>query len=131
MPAGRKLILITRSLYMRDFGTSGAFDDLGDDTWYITGPSEVREHLAGDPHYRFRSRTARVKFAQRAWRDRVIAGARAMPGVRQATIRRLMRKTGLHPELVEKMHELRPDIVIAPSSGIDGQVVDAFRVARA
>jgi hypothetical protein len=141
---------------MRDFMTAGAFDAIDDDeTYYVTGPSSVKNFLAGHPrylgpvemegwrrqaygeirdllltHYRFRSRTARVKLAQRPWRERTFLKLRALPGVRQALIRRRLRQTGVHQEMLKLMRDLRPDLLIAPAAGIDGQVFDAIRCAR-
>jgi hypothetical protein len=152
----RKLVLITRSLYMRDFMTAGAFDAIDDDeTYYVTGSSNVKSYLAGHPrylgaldidqsrkdayaqirdlmltHYRFRSRTARVKLRQQPWRARTLLKLRALPGLRHLRIRRLLRGAGLDPEMHRLMRELKPDLLIAPAAGIDGQVFDAIRSAK-
>ena len=53
----------------------------------------------------------------------------ALPGLRQLFVRRL-RLTGLNRELHELIEALRPDLVIAPSGGIDPLVIDAVRSAR-
>ena len=152
----RKLILITRKLYVRDFLTAGAFEAIDDeDTWYTTGPSDVtaffddhhrylgptevgadRARDYGDirdlmlTHYRHRSRTQAVKLGERPFGQRMLYKAKALPGVRHAKIARRMRRTGLNQAMLEMFTRFEPDILIAPSSGIDAQVLDAFRVAK-
>jgi hypothetical protein len=163
----RKLILITRALYQRDFVGAGAFDALDDDeTYYLSsfedeaddlspaesgadlldkqpnylGPVEIprwrmdayreaRKVLLAS--YRFRSRTARVKLNQLSLPKRLRRKLAAAPGLRQRTIRNCLGRTGLLPELHSMMERLRPDVLIAPSSGIDVQIFDAIRSARA
>jgi hypothetical protein len=153
----RKLIFIRGSRYYRDFVDAGAFDAIEDDeTYYVSGTGSVAELFNGHPNhvaslempkwrgdayaaarrllltsYRFRSRTARVKLQQEVFDVRFRRKLAAAPGLRQWLIRRCLRRTGLWPELHRVVQEVRPDILIAPSSGIDMQMFDAIRSARA
>ncbi len=93
--------------------------------------SEIRTLLLTS--YRFRSRTSRLKLKELPLRQRWRAKLEAAPIVRQAKIRRRLRKTGLHQSIHETIRRLAPDVVIAISRGPGGDVVvtDAMRTARA
>jgi hypothetical protein len=153
----RKLIFIRGARYYRDFVSAGAFEAIeDDDTYYVSGTGSVSKLFDGHPRhvaslempkwrggayaearkllltsYRFRSRTARVKLNQLPLAERTRRKLAAAPGLRQWRIRNALRTTGLWPELHTTIEQLRPDIVIAPSSGIDMQIFDAIRSARA
>lgn len=153
----RKLIVLQSEILVRDFLSAGAFDELEDDeTHYVIGPGvtsvdvvakrpgyagmvdlpDERRDAYGDirrlllTSYRRRSRTQAVKLRQLPWRSRMRELLAAAPGVRQLRIARHLRRLGLHQGLLETMRELRPDLVIVPSSGIDSMIVDATRCAR-
>lgn len=153
----RKLIILQSEILVRDFLSAGAFDAISDDeTFFLLGPgvtsvdavrarpgfagivdmAKERRDAYGDirrlmlTSYRRRSRTQSVKLGQLPWRSRQREKLAAAPGLRQLRIRRHLHRLGLHQELLEKMRELRPDLVIVPSSGIDAMIVDATRCAR-
>jgi hypothetical protein len=152
----RKLIVFSSQLNVRDFLSAGAFDALDDgETFYTGGTNVLNEELTGRPtyvgayelprwrreayrkvrrllitSYRFRSRTARVKLQQTPFVDRTVQKLAALPGLRQLKIRALMRKTGLNPSLHPIVEDVRPDLIIVPSSGVDPVVVDIVRSAR-
>jgi hypothetical protein len=131
-----------------------------EDTYYVAGArgvihEETKAILAGRANYlgeipdspgrarpyarlqllllaslRDRSRTIREKvrllpFVQRL-RYRVLSHRL----LRERTLRRYLRRAGLNLPLHQLMSSLRPDVVIAPSGGIDHFVTDALRSAR-
>jgi hypothetical protein len=152
----RKLVVLSSQLNVRDFLSAGAFDALDDGKTFYTGGSDVlHEALTGRPtyvgayelpqwrretyrkirrllltSYRFRSRTARVKLQQTPFVDRTVQKLAALPGLRQLKIRAMMRKTGLNQSLHKIVQEVRPDLIIVPSSGVDPVVVDTVRSAK-
>lgn len=152
----RKLVVLSSQLNVRDFLSAGAFDALDDgETFYTGGSNVLNEELTGRPtyvgayelprwrretyrkvrrllvtSYRFRSRTARVKLQQTPFVDRTMQKLAALPGRRQLKIRALMRKTGLNHSLHAIIEDLRPDLIIVPSSGVDPVVVDTVRSAK-
>jgi hypothetical protein len=152
----RKLIVLSSQLNVRDFLSAGAFDALEDGETFYTGGSDVlSEELTGKPtyagayelpkarreayrkirrllitSYRFRSRTARVKLQETPFLDRTVQKLAALPGWRQLKIRTLMRATGLNRTLHAIVEDVRPDLIIVPSSGVDPVVVDVVRSAR-
>lgn len=153
----RKLIILQSEILVRDFLSAGAFDGLGDDeTFYLIGPGvssddavqarpgfagsvdlgDDRRHTYADirrlllTSYRRRSRTQAVKLRQLPWHRRQREKLAAMPGLRQARIARHLRRLGLHEQLLARMRELQPDLVIVPSSGVDAMIFDATRCAR-
>lgn len=93
--------------------------------------SEIRTLLLTS--YRFRSRTSRMKLKELPLLDRWKAKLQAGPGVRQLTIRRLLKATGLDPTVHATVKDLNPEVVIVVSRGPGGDVVvtDAMRSARA
>jgi hypothetical protein len=152
----RKLILVSSDLYVRDFLSAGAFDAIEDEeTFYVAGPEVSSDALKAKPTYigsiempqwrrdaygdvrrllltayRYRSRTARAKLQQVPLLPRSIQKMEALPGVRQLKIRARLRATGRNPSLHAKLKEVRPDVVVVPSSGVDAVVTDAVRSAR-
>jgi hypothetical protein len=153
----RKLILITNDLYVRSFIQTDAFSLVDDEeTFYAASENVVqRSELEALPnyvgaipdpadrqttyawiravlqaHHRFRSRTQQIKIAQTPARQRRRLKLQALPVVRGVLIKRWLRKIGVNRELHALMQDLRPDVVICPSSGTDGMVVDAIRSAR-
>lgn len=152
----RSLIVLSSQLNVRDFLAAGAFDALDEDeTFFTGGPDVVSEALTKRPtyvgpyemtgprreayrkirrlmltSYRFRSRTARVKLQETRFVDRTVQKLAALPGLRQLKIRRLLRKTGLNESLHKIIEDVRPDLIIVPSSGTDPGVVDVQRSAK-
>ena len=152
----RKLIFVTSDLYVRDFLSAGAFDALDDgDTFWVGGSDVHSEELTGKAtyvgsfempewrrvayrkirgllltSYRFRSRTARVKLQHTSLVNRTVSKLAALPGLRQLKIRAQLKKTGLNPSLHAVVEEVRPDVIIVPSNGLDAVTFDAVRSAR-
>jgi hypothetical protein len=152
----RKLIIVSSDLYIRDFLSAGAFDEIDDEsTYWAAGPEVSGTALSDRPNYagaiempqarrsaygdirrmlltsfRFRSRTARVKLGQTPLPARWLQKLEALPGIRQLRIRRRLRATGPNPSLDRILDRVRPDLVIVPSSGVDAVVVDAVRSAK-
>jgi hypothetical protein len=152
----RKLVILSSQLNVRDFLSAGAFDAIDDgETFYTGGSDVVSEALTGRAtyvgayevprwrretyrkvrrllitSYRFRSRTARVKLQQTPFVDRSVQKLAALPGLRQLKIRAMMRKTGLNRSLHTIIEDVRPDLIIMPSSGVDPVIVDATRSAK-
>ena len=54
----------------------------------------------------------------------------ALPGVRQAYVRRALAAAGQHEQLIALMRRLRPDVVLTPTGGYDSLVWDALRAAQ-
>ncbi len=79
---------------------------------------------------RRRSRTMRIKSRLMPRWQRARFGVAALPGLRAIVKASYLRRTGLHPELHALLREVRPDVVVAPSSGTDALVTDAVRAAR-
>jgi hypothetical protein len=154
----RKLIVIATDQYVRNLVTAGAFDEISDsETYYVasarvrqTHALEARENYLGAireskgraslyaqlqrlllASYRSRSHTMAHKLQLMPRRQRWLYKVAALPGVRTVAKQALLRRMGLNRELHELMQELRPDVVIAPSGGIDPLVTDAVRSARA
>ena len=153
----RKLIVIAEDQYVRNLVVAGAFDRITDDeTYYVSGklsdtaPIEARGHYLGAiqgsaerraqyirlrrlllASYRFRSRTQRIKLRFQPPVQRWMLKLLSLPGPRHVLVRRLLRRTGLNPDLHPLMEELKPDLVIAPSGGTDNLVIDAIRSAKA
>jgi hypothetical protein len=153
----RALIFLRNEQLVRDFLTTGAFDALerqgaafvgeGDPSETIAArdgyagsispPSrerardyvEVRELLLTS--YRFKSRTVRVKLAQRSLLARTVVKLGAMPGRRQLRIAHLLRRTGLRAEVTEAIRRSAPDLVVTPSGGIHASEFDFLRSAHA
>jgi hypothetical protein len=152
----RKLVVLSSQLNVRDFLSAGAFDALdAGKTFYTGGSNVLGEELTGRQtyvgayelpqwrretyrkvrrllitSYRFRSRTARVKLQQTPFVDRTVQKLAALPGLRQLKVRALMRKTGLNQSLHKIVRDVRPDLIIVPSSGVDPVVVDTVRSAK-
>jgi hypothetical protein len=152
----KKLIVIAEEQYVRNLVSAGAFDRLGDDTYYVSGglrdpgPLEATGRYLGPiegsaerradymrlrrlllASYRFRSRTQRIKLRFMPLLQRMLLKFSSLPGPRQLLVRRYLRRTGINPQLHAIMSELRPELVIAPSGGTDNLVIDAIRSARA
>jgi hypothetical protein len=79
---------------------------------------------------RDRSRTIRAKVRLLPLAQRVKYRVLSHPLLRERMTRRYLRQAGLNRPLHELMSSLRPDVVIAPSGGIDHFVTDALRSAR-
>jgi hypothetical protein len=79
---------------------------------------------------RRRSRTVRAKFALFPPRDRLGYAVAALPGMRSLVTRLLLWRAGRSSELAELMRRVRPDVVVAPSGGLDPMVWDGVRAAR-
>ncbi|HEY3187711.1 MAG TPA: hypothetical protein VGJ70_09565, partial [Solirubrobacteraceae bacterium] len=152
----RKLVVIAAEQYVRNLVAAGAFDEIDDDTFYVSGGLRDLGPLEDHPRYlgaiegaadrratylklrrlllasyRFRSRTQRIKLRFVPPVQRLILRLQSLPGPRQVLSRRYLRQTGLNPQLHALMEEVRPDLVIAPSGGTDNLVIDALRSAQA
>jgi hypothetical protein len=79
---------------------------------------------------RDRGRTLREKVRLLPWHQRIRYRVASHPLLRERLTRRYLRQAGLNRSLDDLMRSLRPDIVIAPSGGIDHFVTDALRSAR-
>jgi hypothetical protein len=79
---------------------------------------------------RDRARTIREKVRLLPFHQRARYRLAAHPLFRERLTRRYLRQAGLNTPLHELMESLRPDLVIAPSGGIDHFVTDAVRSAR-
>ena len=79
---------------------------------------------------RDRSRTIREKVRLLPRLQRVRFRIASHPLLRDRFMRRYLRRAGLNRPLHELMQSLRPELVIAPSGGIDHFVTDALRSAR-
>ncbi|HEY3186861.1 MAG TPA: hypothetical protein VGJ70_05275, partial [Solirubrobacteraceae bacterium] len=79
---------------------------------------------------RDRSRTMAHKVRLLPWWQRWRFKAAAHPRLRGRLVRWYLRRAGRNRPLHELMADLRPDVVIAPSGGIDHFVTDAVRSAR-
>jgi hypothetical protein len=79
---------------------------------------------------RDRARTIREKVRLLPFHQRVRYRVAAHPLFRERLKARYLRQAGLNRPLHKLMESLRPDIVIAPSGGIDHFVADALRSAR-
>jgi hypothetical protein len=152
----RKLIVLASPLNVRDFLAAGAFDAIDDEhTFYVGGENVRSEELTARANYvgsfempqwrseayrkirrllitsyRIRSRTARVKHRQTPLLERLPWTLAALPGVRQLMVRAHLRKTGLNPSLHAIVEDVRPDLIIVPSSGVDPVVPDTLRSAK-
>jgi len=155
----RSLIFLRNEQLVRDFLTTGAFDALerqgaafvGEGTPPADGPLATREGYAGSieppsreraldyvevrelllTSLRFKSRTVRVKLAQRPPLARTVVKLGAMPGRRHLRVARLMRRTGLRPEVTEAIRRAAPDLVVTPSGGAHASEFDFLRSAKA
>lgn len=155
----RTLIFLRNEQLVRDFLTTGAFDALerrgaafiGEGDPPAGGPLVSREGYAGSielpsreraldyvevrelllTSYRFKSRTVRVKLAQRSPLARTVVKLGALPGRRHLRIARLLRRTGLRPEVTEAIRRVSPDLVVTPSGGIHASEFDFLRSAHA
>jgi hypothetical protein len=153
----RKLILIATDGYVRNVVSSGAFDEIEDaDTFYVAservrqvGELESRGNLLPPiteskqrqsvyaqlqrlllASYRSRSHTMAHKLELMARRRRWLYKVAALPLLSALVKRILLWRTGRNAELHSLLQRLRPDIVIAPSGGIDPLVTDLVRSAR-
>jgi hypothetical protein len=153
----RILVIIAADQYVRNLVRTGAFDALdGHELSWVTservsdsGPLLSRGPLAGvvperseraRPYanlhnlllagMRSRSRTMAAKVALMPPVQRLRWKLAAVGGVRQALVRRYLRRAGRSPELERAVDAARPDLVIAPSGGIDHLVLDVLRAAR-
>jgi hypothetical protein len=79
---------------------------------------------------RDRSRTIREKVRLLPPLQRIRFRVASHPRLRDRFVRRYLRRAGLNRPLHALMQSLRPDLVIAPSGGIDHFVTDALRSAR-
>lgn len=79
---------------------------------------------------RGRSRTIREKERRLPWHQRLRYRVASHPLLRDRLTRRYLRRAGRNDSLHELMRSLRPDLVIAPSGGINAFVTDALRSAR-
>jgi hypothetical protein len=156
----RKLIVIAADQYVRNLVGTGAFERIEDkETYYVASRCGVRDprllaargerylgaleeaepstkpyaHLQNImlAFYRSRSQTMRVKIERFPLHQRLRYKLYALPGLRALLIRRHLRRIGPNAQLHALMEELRPDVVIAPSGGIDPLVLDAVRSAKA
>jgi len=153
----RILVVIAADQYVRNLVRTGAFDALdGHELSWVTservsdsGPLLSRGPLVGvvperperaRPYanlhnlllagMRSRSRTMAAKVALMPRVQRLRWKLAAVGGVRQALVRRYLRRAGRSPELERAVDAARPDLVIAPSGGIDHLVLDVLRAAR-
>ncbi|MGI8439960.1 MAG: hypothetical protein ACR2NV_07160 [Thermoleophilaceae bacterium] len=153
----RILVVIAADQYVRNLVRTGAFDALtGHELSWVAServtdlePLRARGDLVGvvpEPPERgrpyanlhnlllasmgSRSRTMRAKVALLPRGQRLRWKLASVGGVRQALVRRYLRRAGRSPELERALDAARPDLVIAPSGGIDHLVLDAIRAAR-
>jgi hypothetical protein len=152
------LLVLARDQYVRNLVSAGAFDALeGHDIRVVTSARHVRnlgpiverwgapEALPEPPRrhrhyaklqllllagYRDRSRTMAHKIELlpplQRWRWKLAS----LPGLRALLRRLYVARAGRHRELDAVVARERPDLLIAPSGGIDGFVTDALRAAR-
>ncbi|MEJ7788059.1 MAG: hypothetical protein WKF96_24935 [Solirubrobacteraceae bacterium] len=153
----RKLIVIPSPRFFRDFITSGAFDAINDpETYYVTaGFGDLQPDLTGGATHvgqigdepdrkraynaardmlltaqRVKSPTRRMKLAELPLVARWRAKLAAMPGWRHLKLHRIMRDTGLRPEVHELMKDISPELVITVSAGHEALGVDVLRSAK-
>ncbi len=155
----RALVVIAADQYVRNLVSAGALDGLDpEETFYVTSARGVRDPAAltargarvvravDEPEARLkayrhlhnvmlfalrgRSRTMAAKARLFPRIQRLRYAVAALPGVRALTVRASLRQTGPNTELDRVIEEVCPDIVIAPSGGIDALVLDAVRGAR-
>jgi len=154
----RILIVISADQYVRNLVTSGALAGIdGPDTFYVSSARGVRapaalEALPGyegsveDPESRLRpyahlqnlllvalrgrSQTMAIKTRQLPLAQRVRYGLAGLPGVRKVLVERYLRRIGRNADLERTIDRLRPDLVVAPSGGVDALVLDAIGAAR-
>ena len=139
-------------------GAFDAIED--EETYYVAGARgvihpETEEVLAGRSNYlgripdsprrafpykklqllllsalRDRATTIREKVRLLPWHQRLRYRISSHPLLRERLTRRYLRQAGLNTPLHELMQSVQPDLVIAPSGGIDHFVTDALRSAR-
>lgn len=150
-------MVIPEDLYVRDFVSARAFDALDPrETFYALGPA-VSSTAMFDPAQiggryeitparrddykvirrillttlRKRSRTQAVKLSELPRKDRWYALVEALPGVRHLRVRRRLKRTGLNASLVKVIEDVRPELIVVPSSGTDVSIADAVRAGQA
>ena len=154
----RIAVLIADDLYVRSFVTSGALAELagehelvwlGSDT--LAAIDDVRSQrgyhgtVRNDPrrvdlydrfrHLRMavnrrRSSSMAIRVRDMRRRDRWLALALALPGVRSVKEAFDMRRLGPNDELRGVLRDIDPDLVVAPTAGTDALVLDLVREAR-
>ena len=150
----RKLIVIGLEQYVRNLVLAGAFDDIVDeDTYWVAGGNTTplpvgRGTLAGTvklnrarrvayrdlrllmlASYRDRSETQRIKLEVQGEAAQDLIRRSDERSVRRA-IKRTLEELGPNEKLAQIVADVEPDIVIAPSGGVDPLVYDAARCAR-
>jgi hypothetical protein len=153
----RKLIVIATDQYVRNLVSSGAFDEILDGEAFIVAGAGVQDveplRAAGtfvgrvaEPRSRAhlyvrlqrtllaglrgRSRTMAHKVQLMPRRQRLTYKIAAIPPVRSLLRTLCLWRTGLNQDLHRVMREIRPDILVVPSGGIDPLLSDAVRSAR-
>lgn len=151
----RKLMLISGDLFVRSFIETGAFDEIDDDETYFVAAEGMRqtEKLESHPRfrgfvpvpkeredayfamrllmmaaYRHRSKTCRIKSKDAGRLTKLILRTQALPGLRQWTVKRILKPIGQNEALRAVFEDLKPDIVIAPASGTDTLALDGVRL---
>jgi hypothetical protein len=153
----RVLIVVSGDLFVRSFVGTGALAELeAEDCTYVVADTvrhreiveergvPVRE-VHHDPRrysihawmrenttarLRFRSHTFRIKANSYPLRTRLRAKLVGLPGVFGVAEKLALRKLGPNLELRGVLEELRPDVVVVPSAGVETLMVDAVVEAR-
>jgi hypothetical protein len=153
----RKLVVISTDQYVRNLVDAGAFERIEDDETYYVASERVTDlkTLEGkrgwlgtvtEPTGRRRAYSTLRRLLLVSYRSRGPTLARktellpplqrlrlkalSLPGVRQLVIRMLLRRSGRNPELHALIERIRPELLIAPSGGIDDLVMDTIRSGR-
>lgn len=154
----RKLIVIARTKHVRTLIESGALDEIDDhETYWVASKRWVTDKsvLERKPgylgavdvsqrrlrvHERIRklllfwlsrgSRVMRIETETSDAEERRRLRLESLPLVRQLVLHRLLRRLGLNKQLHRIVEETRPDIVIAPSAGVEELALDAVQSAR-
>ena len=151
----RKLIVIANEQYVRNLVQAGAFAGIEDEeTYWVTGGIRLElpvgrgqylGQVAMDKErrdqytrlrqlmlmsYRDRSETQRIKLEMRSSEERDQLARRATRRWVRREVKRTLKAIGPNPELARIIDEVKPDVLIAPSGGVDALVYDAVRSAR-
>jgi hypothetical protein len=152
----RKLVTIANEQYVRNLVQAGAFAGIEDEeTYWVTGgirlelPVDRGQHVGAvvmdkerrDEYtrlrqlmlmsYRDRSDTQRIKLEMRPSAERQELARKATRWRVRQEVRRTLKRIGPNPQLAQIIDDVKPDVVIAPSGGVDALVYDVVRSARA
>lgn len=153
----RTLVLVANDLYVRSFVSTGAFAELDPAETFFAVSSAVRRRdlVERQPNYvgpiavsperearyawtrgipytanRFRSRTIAIKTRQAPFAERTRNKFYALPLLRSRLVRRNLEALGLNESLEDVLDRVRPDVVVAPTSGADALILDAIRSCK-